>query len=603
MLLQEAPSEDDEEEWEPDAPDDEYEEGEEEEEGEAEGNGDDDFSSGEEEEEKPKRPAAAVAAARTIKQKSTNNKRRMIEISDSDSSDQDVTMRARPSSSSSSSAAAAAQKNKIREILAQKNGGGFAKPKSILKKSTKFIDVPPPSVTKNSAQGATKRPRVADAKDTGAAAAMKASEREDHRRPMKQRGQREGSDQPSTSTTMSSIPTSSLLANNISSASTTSTNTLDHFFEEIVEWNFFESLIKESQKDFSFSEANDGSEEGEVEQIAPVPSQFRSYDHYFSVWKPLALQEVQAQTINNISQDAPVAIPITATGFGVTFLGKTCKIRVELVKQAASRSSQKQMDQLMNNDLVLISPSRRFFQQAAAASKTSSGDKSSQSGAESNGTAAGARPPLGMLGIVLSHKASREGLRLLVQGSNWRSIDQEDELFLFKLNNLTTSVREFRALCDCRDYQLMPLLLSGKHQKGSMRLDSLGGEYVRWLNRSFNESQLEAITAAATSEGFTLIKGPPGTGKTTVSAHACIAECLLFVFFIYINSLSVIDAQGFAQLAASARVQSVLQRSAGRRATSGPRDKQGVGSDRERKAAYPGKLLWTLMKRVAIIVN
>lgn len=510
VLRQEPPSEDDEEEWEPDAPDDdEYEEGEEdEEEGEAEEDDDEGFS---EEEEKPKRPAAAAAAAsaRAIKQKSASNKRKMIEISDSDSSDQDggasVNIRA-PSSSSS----AAAQKNKVREVLAQKNGGGLAKPKSILKKATKFIEVPP-SMTKNTAQGATKRPRMTDVKDSGSAVAVNASEKEDHRRPMKQRGQREGSDQPSTAVSNSTV--NSLLANNI--ASTTSTNTLDHFFEEILEWNFFEALIGESQKDYSFSEANDGSEEGEVEQIAQVPSQFRSYDHYFSVWKPLALQEVQAQTINNVSQDSPTAIPITATGFGVMFLGKTCKIRVELIKQAASRFSHKQMDQLMNNDLVLISPSRRFFQQAADASNTKSGDKASHKGGNANGTDAGARSPLGMLGIVLSQKASREGLRLLVLGSNWRSVDQEDELFLFKLSNLTTSVREFRALCDCRDYQLMPLLLSGRHQKGSMRLDSLGGEYVRWLNRSFNESQLEAITAAATSEGFTLIKGPPGTGKTT----------------------------------------------------------------------------------------
>lgn len=517
-LSQEPPSEDDEEEWEPDALDDEYEEGEEEEEGEAEedeaeeDDDDDDFSE-EEEKKKPKRSAAAMAVTtRVNKQKSASNKRRTIEISDSDSSDQDggasVTIRPPPSSSS------AAQKNKVREIMIQKNGGvGIAKPKSILKKSTKFIEEPP-NMTKNTTiQGATKRPRMSDAKDT---AAVKASEKEDHRRPMKQRGQRDGSDQPSTAAVSNPAVTSLLANNNIASTSNTSTNTLDHFFEEILEWNFFEALIRESQKDFLFSEANDGSEEGEVEQIAQVPSQFRSYDHYFSVWKPLALQEVQAQTINNVSQDSPQPIPITATGFGVTFLGKTCKIRVEMIKQGTSRFAQKQMDQLMNNDLVLISPSRRFFQQAAAASNAKSGDKlSSDKGGGVNSSAEDAKPPIGMLGIVLSQKASREGLRLLVLGSNWRSVDQEGELFLFKLSNLTTSVREFRALCDCRDYQLMPLLLSGKHQKGSMRLDSLGGEYVRWLNKTFNESQLEAITAAATSEGFTLIKGPPGTGKTT----------------------------------------------------------------------------------------
>ncbi|ETV98167.1 hypothetical protein, variant 2 [Aphanomyces invadans] len=61
----------------------------------------------------------------------------------------------------------------------------------------------------------------------------------------------------------------------------------------------------------------------------------------------------------------------------------------------------------------------------------------------------------------------------------------------------------------------MPLLLSGKAQPPTTKLDSLGMAYVAWLKKTFNESQQEAIAAAATSHGFTLIKGPPGTGKTT----------------------------------------------------------------------------------------
>ncbi|CAM9197713.1 unnamed protein product [Phaeothamnion confervicola] len=35
------------------------------------------------------------------------------------------------------------------------------------------------------------------------------------------------------------------------------------------------------------------------------------------------------------------------------------------------------------------------------------------------------------------------------------------------------------------------------------------------MHGRFNQSQVEAIAAAATGEGLTLIKGPPGTGKTT----------------------------------------------------------------------------------------
>lgn len=293
--------------------------------------------------------------------------------------------------------------------------------------------------------------------------------------------------------------------------STISTNTLDHFFEEILEWDFLDALVKESQKDFAFSDANDGSEEGEVETIAKVPSQFQSYDHYFSVWKPLALQEVQAQVLNNVATDKPTPVPITATGFGVTYLSKTCKIRVDVNKQAAPRHVIQQLDGLYVNDLVLVSPSRRFFQDADAVCKAGE----SKAGNSTSAIAEPPPPPAGMLAIVTSSRASREGLTMLVLSSRWNVIDKPDELFLYKLNNLVTSIREFRALCDCRDYRLMSLLLSGQHRIGSMRLDSLGAAYVEWLTKSFNDSQLEAITAAATSDGFTLIKGPPGTGKTT----------------------------------------------------------------------------------------
>ncbi|RLN61321.1 hypothetical protein BBJ28_00005324 [Nothophytophthora sp. Chile5] len=279
---------------------------------------------------------------------------------------------------------------------------------------------------------------------------------------------------------------------------TSSTNTLNHFFDEILEWKFYDSLRREAQKDYTFSEANDGSEEGEVE-VAKVPSKFDSYDHYFSVWKPLALEEVQAQTINCVTTDHPNPIPITAKGFGATFMSKSCKIRVDPKKQGGMRRSggKDQIDGLFVNDLVLISPDRRYFQKGFA------------------GDSAATSPPLGFLAIVTSQRASREGLVMTTLRSGWVTLEKENELFLFKLNNLVTSVREFRALCDCSNYQLMSLLLSGQHKQGSMRLDSLGLKYVQWLTRSFNESQQEAIAAAATSEGFTLIKGPPGTGKTT----------------------------------------------------------------------------------------
>lgn len=48
--------------------------------------------------------------------------------------------------------------------------------------------------------------------------------------------------------------------------------------------------------------------------------------------------------------------------------------------------------------------------------------------------------------------------------------------------------------------------------------NALGIGFRIWVKSKFNYSQQEAINAAAReygSGGFTLVKGPPGTGKTT----------------------------------------------------------------------------------------
>ncbi|RLN66943.1 hypothetical protein BBJ28_00004637, partial [Nothophytophthora sp. Chile5] len=368
--------------------------------------------------------------------------------------------------------------------------------RGILKKAKRTLPPPSSSITtshstaesRTTASVKTEAKRIA----SNSAQQLKDDAADAHRRPMKQ--QKRGKQPMNVPAEDRKPPPPAPAKSHV----TSSTNTLNHFFDEILEWKFYDSLRREAQKDYTFSEANDGSEEGEVE-VAKVPSKFDSYDHYFSVWKPLALEEVQAQTINCVTTDHPNPIPITAKGFGATFISKSCKIRVDPKKQGGMKRSggKDQIDGLFVNDLVLISPDRRYFQKGFA------------------GDSAMTAPPLGFLAIVTSQRASREGLVMTTLRSGWGTLEKENELFLFKLNNLVTSVREFRALCDCSNYQLMSLLLSGQHKQGSMRLDSLGLKYVQWLTRSFNESQQEAIAAAATSEGFTLIKGPPGTGKTT----------------------------------------------------------------------------------------
>ncbi|GMF30950.1 unnamed protein product [Phytophthora lilii] len=183
-----------------------------------------------------------------------------------------------------------------------------------VKHTTKMLPTPPPVNKNQSAAAAVKRVVAAvktEAKRNGATALHPANVKDEvldaHRRPMKQQkraNMQMSADRRAQHTTVSysGVPPN---------------HTLDNFFDEILEWKFYEALRRETQSSHSHSttNANDGTEEGEIEiEVEKVPSKFRSYEHYFSVWKPLALEEVQAQTINAVTTDLPNPIPIGAKG-------------------------------------------------------------------------------------------------------------------------------------------------------------------------------------------------------------------------------------------------------------------------------------------------
>ncbi|TDH73008.1 hypothetical protein CCR75_003769 [Bremia lactucae] len=361
-------------------------------------------------------------------------------------------------------------------------------------------------LTPPACRGAKDTQTAAQAVQKVAAVAKRAPVKEEvfdaHRRPVKQ--QKRTTIQPKTDHRVKQVT--------VSYSGVPSNHTLDNFFDCILEWDFDEAICRKVQ---GTTTGNDDSEEGEVEvEVEKVPSKFRSYDHYFSVWKPLALEEVQAQTISAVTTNHPSPIPVSIKGFGATFISKSCKIRVDSKKQHISGMRRKggrdHLSDVFMNDLVLLSPDQDYFSKALITSRGSHGKTKEANEKEMHET-----KRVGYLAIVATQRASKEGLTMTILRPGLAKLEKMDNIYLFKLNNLVTSVREFRALCDCSHYKLLPLLLSGEHKQGTMQLDSLGLKYVQWLHKAFNDSQREAITAAATSEGFTLIKGPPGTGKTT----------------------------------------------------------------------------------------
>ncbi len=174
-----------------------------------------------------------------------------------------------------------------------------------------------------------------------------------------------------------------------------------------------------------------------------------------------------------------------------------------------------------------------------------------------------------MLGICTTWSKGVEGIRVVVHRERFSAmkLDAVSNLFWLPLGPQVQFVREWLALnnldsiplateilnggvptttgCELQDVKIKagcppPLQVQHHH---SLSLQDNGGEsdamllnvrgvvgpqiranigkfhiginFMSWLERKLNPSQKFAVEWAATHEGFTLIKGPPGTGKTT----------------------------------------------------------------------------------------
>ena len=142
--------------------------------------------------------------------------------------------------------------------------------------------------------------------------------------------------------------------------------------------------------------------------------------------------------------------------------------------------------------------------------------------------------PRAALRDIRFESARRElnGLILKVSKRKWAVIGKK-EMYLVKVGSNVTALREFTALCSVDTLPMKQFLLGQHLEKAENRRKlsrnqpieqllqqmggvSLGDGFLNYASKKFNNSQLTAIAASAHEYGeggFTLIKGPPGTGS------------------------------------------------------------------------------------------
>jgi hypothetical protein len=312
----------------------------------------------------------------------------------------------------------------------------------------------------------------------------------------------------------------------------------DDFWKHLREWDFVSQYNTLTwQQNHPNETANTNANELSRK---PLPNVFLSPHHYKAAWAPLHLAECRAQLMQGATREmnAPLLVEVKTTASGAYRRGGNNRNMTKdapwleenetgcYVQIRPKHRGQGGKLSFMANDLVLLLTARhkdilREIQQGTARPPQGA-DLSDPSAFKS----------AGLIGHTEASYREVNGMTVKVSRKKWIQLGQE-EMYLVKIGSNVTALREFTALCRVDNLPTRRFILGqhledevhrrklSRNQSAQQLLDQMGGSqalgagFIDYARRKFNASQLAAIAASAHEYGeggFSLIKGPPGTG-------------------------------------------------------------------------------------------
>jgi senataxin len=344
--------------------------------------------------------------------------------------------------------------------------------------------------------------------------------------------------------------------------------TPNDFWKNIRSWDFVTDLARQQLEETSnFNKTDDKDDDKAGDAKKPVPDTFINCRHYIAVWAPLCLAECRSQLLSEV---------MTEYGQMNSRSSPLLLVDVDTTWKTGNRGNHQHHDQLVHSELltdtidschVMIKAkkrgdgNRKFFPHdicclvpvekkdtvEALLRGQQRGKKNTNNGSLFNNSY-GFQEEVFLKSCVVghtkAHRSSVDGLILKISKRKWAQVGTK-EMYLLRIGSNITALREFTALCNLELIALNKFIL-GQHideakRSGQIKklgqagdaadprhkmkllknmggVEALGKGFTNYVYKKFNPSQLMAISQSSQGYGdggFTLIKGPPGTGKTT----------------------------------------------------------------------------------------
>lgn len=323
---------------------------------------------------------------------------------------------------------------------------------------------------------------------------------------------------------------------------------VDDFWKHLREWDFLSQLANETRMQQKGSNSNNNTASDDecvdINSKKPLPNVFLSHRHYMAAWAPLCLAECRAQLL----QKATTGGGMKANPILVTIESTSSRSRARSHQKNAPMADIPWMEENETGSYVLIRPKRRQdgYDLSFSANDLVLLVRPDFPTILKDIDAGVARPPdgkdpedphafrsVGLVGHTEMSRNELNGLVIKVSKRRWAVVGKK-EMYFIPLGNNITALREFTALCRVDQLPLKKFLFGLHLEKAENRRklssrqsteqllqlmggkQSLGPGFIDYCKKKFNNSQLTAITASAHEYGdggFTLIKGPPGTGS------------------------------------------------------------------------------------------